>query len=58
MALRTQIHANKKEKLPQNKIAPRQYHGAKLKINVFSHILQLHLQLHFILPFLSGVAEG
>ena len=56
-ALRRPNTRKQKEKLPQNKIAPRQCHGAKLKINVFSQVLQLYLQSHFILSFSSGVAE-
>lgn len=57
-ALRRPNTRKQKEKLPQNKIAPRQCHGAKLKINVFSQVLQLYLQSHFILSFFVRSCRG
>lgn len=57
-ALRRPNTRKQKERLPQNKIAPRQCHGAKLKINVFSQVLQLYLQLHFILSFFERSCRG
>lgn len=57
-ALRRPNTRKQKEKLPQNKIAPRQCHGAKLKINVFIQVLQLYLQSHFILSFFVRSCRG